>query len=379
MTSGKLAVAEPWDDATVDVDIASNLALPVERFGEIRPQLAGRYLIKGLLSAGATSVIFGLPGSAKTFVALDVGLHIADGREWFGRRTTKGGVVYLGAEGQGGLRARVEAWRLTYEAEGIPFALIPVPVDLLDPAADMAKVSAVLDQLAAEWGGLALLVIDTLAATFGGGDENGSDMAAYVSSVDRLCAPYGCAKAIVAHAPLNADAKRPRGHGSLWGTADTVLHIIGDRDAPARRIHVLKQKDGDPGDDILFKLKQVEIGIDEDGDPVTSCVIEESDLDTLAPVGRRLSASEKIVVAALERALAAKGVFPPDEIPDSVINRGRTAKAVNLSEWLSEALSALHSPDKHPDTARRTFDRARSSLQSKEICGIWEDWAWLNF
>jgi hypothetical protein len=280
------------------------------------------------------------------------------------------------------LRARVEAWRLTHGdkfAEYCAFALVPVAVDLLDPTVDMAKVRAVLDQLASEWAGIALLVIDTLAATFGGGDENGSDMAAYVSNVERLCAPYGCARIIVAHAPLNADAKRPRGHGSLWGAADTVLHIIGDRDAPARRIHVLKQKDDDPGLDILFKLKQVVIGTDEDGDPVTSCVIEESELDTLAAPGRRLSGNERIVVTALERALSAKGIFPPQIIPDSVLNRARTAKAVSVSEWLSEALPALSKPDTNPDTPRRTFDRARTKLQASETIGIWKEWAWLNF
>ena len=59
--------------------------------------------------------------------------------------------------------------------------------------------------------------------------------------------------------------------------------------------------------------------------------------------------------------------------------RARTAKVVRLSDWLSEAQAALQSPDKDADTPRRTFNRARATLQSKEICGIWEDWAWLNF
>jgi hypothetical protein len=358
---------------------SKGLPLPVELFGDIRPQLTGRSLIKGLLMAGSAMVIFGLPGSAKSFLAVDMGTHVAAERDWFGRRVTGGGVVYIAAEGQAGLRARLEAWRLEHGAQDIPFALIPAGVDLLDPAADMAKVRTVLDHLAAAWNGIVLVIIDTLAATFGGGDENGSDMAAYVANVERLCAPYGCARIIVAHAPLNSDAKRPRGHGSLWGAADTVLHVTGDRDAPARRIHVLKQKDDDPGPDILFRLKQVEIGTDEDGDPVTSCVIEESDLDAAAAPGRKLAGNEKIVVAALERALVGRGVSPPAIIPDSVLNRARTNKVVNVSEWLSEAVSALRRPDTDPDTPRRTFDRARTKLQASETVGIWEDWAWLNF
>lgn len=359
-------------------DPTRRLPLPVELFAEIRPQLSGRYLIKGLLRASSSMTLFGLPGTAKSFLAVSMGLHIAASRDWFGRKVTGGGVAYIGAEGQAGLRARVEAAKLAHGFNDLPFALIPTAVDLLDPAADMEKLRKVLDYLEQLWGGFALLIIDTLAATFGGGDENGSDMAAYVANVERLCAPYGCARIIVAHAPLNTDAKRPRGHGSLWGSMDTVLHVTGDRDAPARRVHVLKQKDDDPGPDILFNLVQVEIGTDEDGDPVTSCVIEESDVEpTTVRAGRRLSPKERIVFQALERAVVAKGMFPPAIIPENVCNRARTGKVASLSEWRSEALSALSTSDTKPDTARRNFDRARDSLQASEIIAVWEDWAWL--
>jgi hypothetical protein len=320
-----------------------------------------------------------VPGCGKSFFVLDVGLHIASERDWFGRRTTRGGVVYLAAEGQAGLRARVDAWRRVHGTEDhVLFALIPVAVDLLDPQADLEKLAAVMGYLADLWGGIDLLVVDTLAATFGGGDENGSDMAAYVANVSRLCAPHDCARIIVTHAPLIGDAKRPRGHGSLWGAADTMIQISGDNDAPARRASIIKQKDADPGSDILFALRPVEIGIDEDGEPVTSCVIEEADPDL--PTGRskrRLSAKERIVKAALERSLVSHGVLPPPEIPENVLNRRLTGKVASLSGWRSEALSALKTPDAKPDTARRTFDRAREALQAAEILATWEDWVWL--
>jgi hypothetical protein len=120
--------------------------------------------------------------------------------------------VYLAAEGQGGLRDRNTAWNLVHPGDPDPFALIPAPVDLLDPQADIPKLRATLDHFVSRFGGLDLLIVDTLAATFGGGDENGSDMTAYIANVDRLCAPYGCSCIIVHHSPLDATAKRPRGH-----------------------------------------------------------------------------------------------------------------------------------------------------------------------
>jgi hypothetical protein len=128
----------------------------------------------------------------------------------------------------------------------------------------------------------------------------------------------------------------------------------------------------------MFTLRQLEIGVDEDGDPVTSCVVEESDLEPAQVRGRRkLSAKEQIVFAALERTLVASGTFPPSDIPDNVLNRVRTGKVAIVSEWRAQALSALATPDTKPDTARKAFDRAKQQLQASETIGAWEQWAWL--
>lgn len=343
--------------------------------------MEGRWLIKHLLRASAAAVVFGFPGCGKSFLALDWCLAIAAGDDWFGRRVKQGTVVYIAAEGQGGIRARIDAWKREKgrETEDLPFAAIPQSIDLFDPASgDLAALRNALESLQEQWGRIDLVVIDTLNATIGAGDENGPDMGAYVGNIRRLCEPFDCGWMIVTHVPLNGDAKRPRGHGSLWGAVDTAIHVSGDRDAPARRIHVIKQKDDDPGSDILFKLKQVEIGIDEDGDLVTSCVVEPSELEPDQVRGRRkLSPKERIVFAALERAVTATGTFPPAAIPDNVLNRVKIGKVVSMSEWRSEALSSLAAPDTKPDTARRTFVRCRDSLQASEIIGVWEEWAWL--
>ena len=65
------------------------------KFAEMRPRLDGRPLIKGMIEREQTSLIFGESGSGKTFLALDRDLHIAAGLDWFGRKVTQGGVVYV--------------------------------------------------------------------------------------------------------------------------------------------------------------------------------------------------------------------------------------------------------------------------------------------
>lgn len=356
-------------------------AIPFELFDNIKPEFNSRWLVRELFGAGSTGVVFGSPGCGKSFLSLDIGLHIATGRTWFGRRTEPGGVVYIAGEGQAGLRLRVEAWRRTYRpAVGVPFALIPAAVDLLDPTADLANLSEVLANLARRWEGISLLVVDTLASTFGGGDENGPDMAAYVGNISRICAPHGCMRLIVHHSPVSSEAKRPRGHGSLLGAADTVLHVTGDRDAAVRKLHVLKQKDSDPGNDIYFNLRSLEIGTDHEGTPVTSCILEaaEGKGGTEGERGRRLSDKQRIVLNSLERTLVESGFPPPKEIPGSICDRKQIKKVANLSMWRAAATSALHTPDTKPDTARKAFDRAREALQAAGNCQIWEDFAWLK-
>jgi hypothetical protein len=372
---------EEFEASLATLDLSPATPLPLECDGEIQPRLQGRYLIKGLIGTASKIGVVGPPGCGKSFLVYDWARHGCRGLNWFGRLVKPFSAVCVAAEGQGGVRNRHAAWDMVHGATGSdPFALIPTAVDLLNPKPDLPKLQATLDHFAARFGGLDLLVVDTLAASFGGGDENSSDMASYAANIDKLCAPYGCSCIIVHHSPLDATAKRPRGHSSLWGTLDAVFMVSGDSDAPARRIHCIKQKDGDPGPDIMFRLKQVEIGVDEDGDRVTSCVVEQSDLEPLAVAGKRkLSAKEKIVKAALDRSLVELGICPPAEIPENILNRLRTNKVVRTADWRAAALSSLASSDTKPDTARRTFDRSRENLQAAAIVGVWEDWAWLIF
>ena len=45
-------------------------------------------------------------------MSLDLGLSVATGRQWLGKPVEKGLVVYIAAEGVGGLAKRVAAWKL---------------------------------------------------------------------------------------------------------------------------------------------------------------------------------------------------------------------------------------------------------------------------
>lgn len=114
-------------------------------------------------------------------------------------------------------------------------------------------------------------MIDTLSAATAGLDENSSaDMGRILESVKRIQDEFGGLVILIHHSGKDA-SRGLRGHSSLFASLDNVVHVARTED---RRSWVLvKAKDGVDGGERPFRLAVVELGIDEDGDQVTSCVI----------------------------------------------------------------------------------------------------------
>ena len=122
----------------------SSESLPLLYYADISPSLDAADFVEGLFIDGAMSVIYGESGCGKTFFALDRALHVAAGIPWRGREVDRGGVLYLALEGSHGIRNRVAAFKAANCAgdADLPFAVVPVSVNLLDPNADTENVIA---------------------------------------------------------------------------------------------------------------------------------------------------------------------------------------------------------------------------------------------
>jgi hypothetical protein len=114
----------------------------------------------------------------------------------------------------------------------------------------------------------------------------------------------------------------------------------------------------------------VEIGHDEDGDPVTSCVAVASDVAlgaTKAIAGAAKTALELLRTATIE----AGEVPPPDRhIPQRV-------RAVRLSVWRGYCARGQVSSSDDLESRAKAFKRAADRLQEAEAIGIWGEWVWL--
>jgi hypothetical protein len=221
------------------------------------------YLIKNLLQRGSHAVLYGAPGEGKTFVALDLAYHVAAGREWQGQRVAQGLALYLAYEGVGGLSRRGAALMAHYGNADVPLYVMPADFNLREKPGrqELAAVIAGLPEKPA------LIVIDTLARAMKGGDENSAqDMGALNDAVAALIHATGACVLLIHHSGKNK-ASGARGSSALLGAVDTEIEVADNAITPT------KQRDVEMIDPIGFSLHPIMLGMDEDGDEITSCVV----------------------------------------------------------------------------------------------------------
>jgi len=272
------------DGAPTKVGPASEFDTPparpsdLEWFDDIEVSLSANYIVKGVLDQGAMSVVYGPSNSGKTFFALDLAFHIAAGAQWRGLRVKRSCVLYLAAEGGRGVSNRIAALRRETGAKGIPLALRRAGMDLLQSEADLQTVYDLAKETQArEPDAPMLIVIDTLSRVMAGGDENSAaDMTSLIRNIDAIREATGAHIMVVHHTGKDA-ARGARGHSSLRAATDTEIEV--QSEDGNRAAMVTKQRDYQGGETFAFSLKSVALGQDQDGDEVTSCIIEATDSD----------------------------------------------------------------------------------------------------
>lgn len=255
---------------------APKRALDLEWFDDLEPILTGSYLVKGVLDDGAMTVVYGPSNSGKTFWAIDLVYHIAIGAPWRGRRVKQASVLYLAAEGGKGIINRVACLKRAHGVCDVPLAVKRAGLDLLH---DQADLQYILDLACAVKARLPtapqIIVIDTLSRIMAGGDENSpADMTALIRNMDAIREATGAHMILVHHTGKDT-AKGARGHSSLRAATDTEIEVANENGA--RAALVTKQREHPGGETFAFTLKSVDLGLDQDGDEVKSCIVEATD------------------------------------------------------------------------------------------------------
>jgi hypothetical protein len=251
-------------------------------FSQLRNCPPAKPVVEGVFYANQEHVVFGPQGSAKTQIVLDAALHVVHHKEWMGRGVTPGAVVYVCGEGGGKpLANRIEAWLQFHEIEDhqIVDDLLKVteqPVYLLENG----DVSELLRLVGDE--PVVLIIIDTLSANFGKGDENSpADMSAFCNAVRRIRLATG-AGVVVIHHTGHHDTTRPQGSNKI--RRDFDIELLVDRDANDERLFGLigggnlKSRNTSPTDMIAYRLENVTLPeLDHFGNHYTSIVAVPTD------------------------------------------------------------------------------------------------------
>jgi hypothetical protein len=326
------------------------------------------YLVKGLIPRVGLCVIWGPPKCGKSFLVFDMLMHVALDWKYRGRRVQQGAVVYCAFEGQAGFRNRVEAYRqrkLAEGAGGVPFYLIADAMNLVaDHPALIASVRAALGDTK-----LAAIALDTLNRSMPGSESSDEDMTAYVKAGDALRIAFDCAVVIVHH--CGHEGTRPRGHSSLMGAIDAQIAI--KRDAEDNIIATVElMKDGPQGEEFASRLEVVEIGTDDDGDKITSCVIVP--VEGLAPrkeKPKKPPAAAAKALKALHEIIDDAGIIPPH---DSYIPPGM--RAVTVDQWRDHTFKRGISGSGEMKSKQQAFRRAFDQLAENHRIAVSEPYVW---
>lgn len=299
---------------------------------QLRPP---EWLIEGVLESGCLIGLVGSSGTGKSFLALDMGCSIASGSSFHGRPVKSGKVLYVAGEGQRGITARIQAW---CGANGLEKSDLEIHISrraiLMH---DDTEVRAVVSE-ANHLKDVRLIVIDTLARSFSGYNENSTqDMNHFIANCDLLKSQERSVM-IIHHTGHSGD--RARGNSAFYAALDGEMSL--KKTGNDMTLSCTKMKDAPDFDDLNFLLMPYDLNVD--GTEFQSCYLQEVARSERTP---RLSNNQKL---ALETLISGT----KDNVPQ---------RSLHLEDW-RRLFYARHTGD-NEDTKKKAFYRARESLVDK--------------
>jgi hypothetical protein len=299
-----------------------------------------RWRVKNLLPETGTALIFGATGSGKTFLALDLVASIIGGICWGRSELTvrQGRVVYVAAEGPDGFRNRVEALKNENRDMSGLFVI---------PVAPQITSDALVDELIAairEVGGTDVIVFDTLSQVTPGIDENSSEMSVAIRAAARLRDAFNCLVIFIGHTGKE-QSRGHRGWSGVIAAVDTAIEVVESNSI--RTATITKQRDGESDIEYSFTLRSVPLGRDDDGDTITTCVVDHCDVPMAAPkVNRPKGHNQTIVYEAIRDSITEDGTAAESEVITKVAAQlSRGAGRDKRRQYVRQAIEGLMERD----------------------------------
>jgi hypothetical protein len=285
-------------------------------------------------------MLVGPPGSFKSFLAIDWALSLATGLPWNERAIKPSRVIYALGEGKASLLKRIHAWQhfkqLSREEENQLNANFRVTFDVPQLAIPR-ETTRFLDDIAQDGFNPTVLVIDTLARSYVGKNENDPmDAGIWVESVDRL-RQCGMTVLVLHHTKKNTEfGLSYRGTTAFLGAMDTsfVLERNPQDYKGYAKLSCNKQKDHIEPPDIWMTHEHIRPNPDAEG----SIVLIERERPGLEE--QEAKQAEEAALDEIIQSLLADGSFKSDRARARAL-----AEKANILE--STAQTKMHRARKH--------------------------------
>jgi RecA-family ATPase len=246
------------------------------------PPVRPKWLVKKLLPEEGVALMSGQWATGKTFMALHLAYCIAKAQPFAGQKIKRqGGTLLLAAEAAGDIPVRLQGitthW-LPKTRERLPFAWTGEVPKLSDRnacnqlVAMAGQVNATMQKDFAL--SLTLILVDTMSAAAGFNDENAAaEVQPVMNTLSRLAAVTNTLVMVVDHFGKAPNAGT-RGSTAKESSADAVLTLTVPDTGHARVMSLRKLRAGPTGQHFAYSLLPVSLGVDEDGEEITTCVVQ---------------------------------------------------------------------------------------------------------
>jgi len=258
------------------------------------------WAVKGIFPIQGISAVYGPSGSGKSFLCIELAAAIQEGKPFFDLKTKQTDVIIIGLEGESGYKVRYDAWK-NINVRNIPFKTVlrqSFNVTIDKDVADLAE--------AVPKG--CVVIIDTMNQSAPTIDENASkDMGSVIRGLKQLQTLTKGLVIIVHHTGKN-ETRGLRGHSSLHAAMDAEIEVQGDPESPKKSFKTTKVKDGAAGKSFPFELIPIDLGEDEDGEPITSCYVKPTpSFELRKTTTGTLGENQKIAMEVIDELLKANG------------------------------------------------------------------------
>jgi hypothetical protein len=360
---------------------AAPTGLPLTFFDDVESFAKKTWLLKGVIAKGETSMWIAPPGRLKSALMTDLAIHLASGTDWRGYLSKETcGVVYFALERGDLVKRRLAAHRKRNGLTGLPIAVAAGIINLMDPNCVDVIVATIRAAEKTFASSVGFAVFDTFAKGIaaGGGDENhAKDLGLALANLRRAQEQTGAHVAVVSHTGKD-QKKGARGSNSQDGDVDVLVQIAGD--GTVKIATVTKANDQAEGVLTKFKAEIAVLGVDEDGDDISTAIIS-ADLCGSSTDGKStgekapLRPTERRAMDLLINAINDVGTPPP---PTAGIPTG-IGRAVPVDVWSTYCERGGISAGEARSAFRMAFQRVRISLANKHRIGELDGLVWVAY